>query len=74
MTDAGGLDLDQDFARARTIERNSGDFKRFTRREGDGGANIHKIVPRCFRVELVRARKSALSRRNHDLRLNHQGA
>jgi hypothetical protein len=48
VTDAGGLDFDQDLAGARTVELDSGDFKGFAGCKRDGGANIHEIVPRSL--------------------------
>jgi hypothetical protein len=37
-------DLNQDFAGARAVELNRGDFKGFARRKRHGGANIHETV------------------------------
>jgi hypothetical protein len=46
VADAGRLDLKEDFSGARTVELDSGYFKRFAGRKRDGGANIHKSFPR----------------------------
>ncbi len=43
VTDAGGLDLDQHFALARSIELDGGYFQRLSGGDGYGGANIHGI-------------------------------
>jgi hypothetical protein len=48
VTDAGRLDIDQDLAGARTLELDGGDFKGLAGCKGDGGANIHDIVPRSL--------------------------
>jgi hypothetical protein len=41
MADAGGLDFDQHFALARSVELNGRDLKRFSGGNSNGGANIH---------------------------------
>jgi hypothetical protein len=41
VTDAGSLDLDQDFAFARPVKLDGGDFQRFSGSDGNGGANVH---------------------------------
>jgi len=43
MADARGLDLDQDFAGARSLELNGHDFKRLSGLNGDSGANVHAV-------------------------------
>ena len=48
MTDAGCPDFDHDFAGARAVELDGRDFERLARRKGNGGANIHQIVPRSL--------------------------
>jgi hypothetical protein len=42
VTNASRPDFNQDFAGARTVELDSGNFKGFARRKCDGSANIHK--------------------------------
>ncbi|MNC67457.1 hypothetical protein D3C75_1179570 [compost metagenome] len=60
VADAGGLDLDQDLARARTLQINLDDLERAFGFERDGGASFHDVGPsdvpnardavaRCFR-------------------------
>ena len=41
VADAGGLDLDQHFAFARSLELDGGYFQRLSGGDGNGGANIH---------------------------------
>ena len=43
VADASGLDFDQHFALARSLELNSRYFQRLSSSDGDGGANIHGI-------------------------------
>ena len=45
VADAGGLDLDQDFARLRAFEVDLHDFQRLSGFEGDGGAGLHGVNP-----------------------------
>ncbi len=45
VTDPGGLDLDQHFARARAFQLNGHDLERLSSLNGDGGANIHGFSP-----------------------------
>jgi hypothetical protein len=52
VTDTGRFDLDQDLAGARTVELDGGNFEGLAGCKGDGGANIHDIVPRLDRVRL----------------------
>ena len=52
VTDTSRFDLDQDLAGARTVELDGGNFEGLAGAKGDGGANIHDIVPRLDRVRL----------------------
>jgi len=55
VADAGGLDLDQNFALARPLELDGRYFQRFSCGGGDGGANIHGYS--SFRCRYVIARE-----------------
>ena len=50
VADAGGLDLDQHLALARSLELDGGDFQRLAGGDSDGGANVHGGLPRSHMV------------------------
>jgi hypothetical protein len=45
VADAGCPDFNQDFAGARAVKLDCGDFKGLAGRKRDGGANVHEIIP-----------------------------
>jgi hypothetical protein len=44
VADAGRLDLDQNLASPRAFQLHGHDFQRFSSLNGNGGANVHRLI------------------------------